>query len=282
MKYACRYAIVRFMPYPETGEFANVGVVVMSPEARYFGFRFIDRRVARITAFFEELDANVFRNAQRVFIEELTRLRNSFAHRFARLDTSPTELRLTNLMFDEMTRPREAIMYLDDPRVILVDDPEQALAQLFDTYVARSFTANPLNEKAVEKRVKAILKAADLDPIFHEETLGAGEFYKARFPFVKVNKLQEPVRAIKPINLAQEDATHLYAHGWEWVGKVRLLRRNHYLPAHVMFAAEAPREKFGAAAAAFAEIKSELERLEVSVVRPDDQDQILSFAEATV
>jgi len=36
---AARYAIVQFMPYPETGEFANVGVVLACPTQNYFGFK---------------------------------------------------------------------------------------------------------------------------------------------------------------------------------------------------------------------------------------------------
>jgi len=28
-KFACQYAIVRFLPYLETGEFANVGIVML-------------------------------------------------------------------------------------------------------------------------------------------------------------------------------------------------------------------------------------------------------------
>ncbi|HVK54151.1 MAG TPA: DUF3037 domain-containing protein, partial [Burkholderiales bacterium] len=34
MNIACHYAIVRFLPFVETGEFANVGVVLFSPNAR--------------------------------------------------------------------------------------------------------------------------------------------------------------------------------------------------------------------------------------------------------
>ncbi|MFP3758365.1 DUF3037 domain-containing protein, partial [Cupriavidus sp. SIMBA_020] len=66
MKHACRYALVRFMPYPETGEFANVGVVVMSPTARFFGYKLLDR-VGRITAFFDELDVTVYKRARDTF-----------------------------------------------------------------------------------------------------------------------------------------------------------------------------------------------------------------------
>jgi len=42
MNIACHYAIVRFLPFVETGEFANVGVVLFSPNARHFG---MDRRL---------------------------------------------------------------------------------------------------------------------------------------------------------------------------------------------------------------------------------------------
>jgi hypothetical protein len=35
---ACTYAALRFLPYRETCEFANVGVVVCAPEAGFFGF----------------------------------------------------------------------------------------------------------------------------------------------------------------------------------------------------------------------------------------------------
>ena len=38
-RFACHYAIIRFLPYPETQEFANVGVVLACPESGYFGFK---------------------------------------------------------------------------------------------------------------------------------------------------------------------------------------------------------------------------------------------------
>ena len=52
MSTACHYAIVRFMPFVETGEFGNVGVVLFSPTARFFGFRLLGQRISRITNFF--------------------------------------------------------------------------------------------------------------------------------------------------------------------------------------------------------------------------------------
>lgn len=51
----CRYAIVRFLPYAETQEFANVGIVLACPETGYFGFRLEIRHTRRFTDFFKEL-----------------------------------------------------------------------------------------------------------------------------------------------------------------------------------------------------------------------------------
>jgi len=49
MKTLCLYAIVRFMPYAETQEFANVGVVMCVPDKNIFKFKLAPKHFARIT-----------------------------------------------------------------------------------------------------------------------------------------------------------------------------------------------------------------------------------------
>jgi hypothetical protein len=73
-KVACHYAIARFAPYVETGEFANVGILLMAPKAGFFGFKLQTRRHKRITGFFEEVDAKLYREAMRVLRDELERI----------------------------------------------------------------------------------------------------------------------------------------------------------------------------------------------------------------
>ena len=34
----CNFAVLRFRPYRETGEFVNIGVVLACPAARFFDF----------------------------------------------------------------------------------------------------------------------------------------------------------------------------------------------------------------------------------------------------
>lgn len=76
---ACRYAIVQFMPYAETGEFANVGVVLACPQTGYFDFKLQTRRYARVTAFFDELHRDVYVGAIKTMQSELERIQRMVA-----------------------------------------------------------------------------------------------------------------------------------------------------------------------------------------------------------
>jgi hypothetical protein len=71
-EFACQYAFLRFRPFAETGEFANVGVVLMAAEAGFFDFRLL-KRYGRITQFFYPFDREVYLNGRELFKEELQR-----------------------------------------------------------------------------------------------------------------------------------------------------------------------------------------------------------------
>ena len=59
---ACQYSIAQFLPYAETGEFANVGVVLVCPSQCFMGAQFLStKKTARITSFFDRLDKRVYR-----------------------------------------------------------------------------------------------------------------------------------------------------------------------------------------------------------------------------
>jgi hypothetical protein len=72
---ACNYSVVRFRPYPETGEFVNIGVVVNSPQTGFFDFRIERRKFRRIANFFPELRAEVYREGILACIDEIDRIR---------------------------------------------------------------------------------------------------------------------------------------------------------------------------------------------------------------
>lgn len=277
MKHACRYAIVRFMPYPETGEFANIGIVLMSPTAKFFGYKLIER-VTRITAFFEELDANIFRKARRVYTDELMRITQSVERAFMESPGGPNA-GFADFVFNELVRPREGLITAQGDRIAMAEEtPNDKLQELFDHYVGRAFATKAYQERNVEKRVHGILRDADLTRLYQEHMLGNNDTYKARLPFVRLNNAGQATRAIKPIFLAHDDPSRLYDHGWDWIGKIQKLRRDKTLQGDVLFAAQAPAEDFGPRASAFAEIIEQLKSNDIALAQETERNRILTFA----
>lgn len=274
MKFACLYAIVRFLPYTETGEFANVGVVLTCPQTGYFDFKLLNR-VRRITAFFEELEANVYRSARKSFENELKSVKITVEAQRLTSDIADAAFKR---MFAELVRPRESMIRFDQPRVVLTEAPAEKLEQLFGHYVGRNFATKEYQEAAVQRHVMGALRAAHLTDTFRDATIG-NEAYHAKFPLVKFARDGGIERVIKPLHLAHDDAANLYDHGWEWLGKIKKLRRDGFLRVPVLLAVNHPAEISGPRAEAYADVTRELEGLADTIVLPyKDDNAVLKFA----
>lgn len=270
-KYACQYAIVRFLPYLETGEFANVGVVMLCPDAGFFEFKLL-KHVRRITAFFEELDAGIYRRAANDFNLELRRIRNWLTHQQGAMDVE-----LARHLFGELTRQREAMMRFDGVRVVLADDPVQQLDELFGHYVERNFATKAYQEQLLVKTVRRVLADAKLDKQYRPETLGDTAAYHAHLPFVH-REGDRAIKAIKPLHLAHEDPAQIYDHGWAWLGKVEKLRALKVLPEHLLFPVQGPAESDGKRFEMYLEITEKMAANDVLVVSTQQTQKIIEFA----
>ncbi|HJW04646.1 MAG TPA: DUF3037 domain-containing protein [Azospira sp.] len=273
-KFACQYALLRFRPFVETGEFANVGIVMMAPEARFFGFRLL-KRYGRITQFFHQLDRKVFLEGRELFQEELDR----FAGELRRLaldgrKTQP-DIPLARNLFTELVRPREAMLQFAEQRVVLADNPKEKLVQLFDHYIERNFVTKEYQERLLESTVRKLLFRGQMGTQYRPEKIGTPDF-TVNFPFVLMadGKAQ---RIIKPLYLAQGDTTKILNHGGQWVDKVRRLRKRNALPKDVLFPVTAPQTDTKAYDA-FTEIRDDLVTIDVQVVPANDENGILRFA----
>ncbi|MWL91583.1 DUF3037 domain-containing protein [Cupriavidus sp. SW-Y-13] len=269
MKYACQYAIVRFMPYVETEEFANVGVVLACPKTGFFDFKLLPR-VRRITAFFEELDASVYRTAREALRAELLRIKELFGR------TAGT-ITLGTRLFDELVRPRESMIRFADVRVILTESPTDELVRVYEHVVGRAFATKVYQEQILERHIQTMLRAADLSTLFKPRKIG-NEAYHAMFPFVRMGGDDLPVQAIKPLHLAQEDAAAIFDHGWEWLGKIKRLHSEGLLPNQVMLAVNEPPADDKLLTRAYEDVIAELNHApNTSVASYDDAKAILKF-----
>lgn len=273
-KLACRYAVVQFVPYNETGEFVNVGVVLVCPLTGYFDFRLQTRRHARVTAFFDELEAKVYLTAIKVIQGEIERVRDLLA----RTDPTAGTHELTRTAFTSLVHPREAIIRFSAARALLTDAPEAELKRLFEQYVDRAFVTPEYVETAMAKRLNLLLSGLNLQTPFRAEKIG-DDVVHAKFPLVQRRGAQIS-KVIKPFNLTQAEPNGIFDHGDAWVQKIRRLRRKNLLPADVLFAVIGPAQAESNRYAAFREICSELEQLNVLTVEAASEKRIAEFAQA--
>jgi hypothetical protein len=277
MTFACHYAVVRFMPFVETGEFANVGVVLFSPKARFFSFKLEAKRHARVTHFFNQLDGAVFRAVMRQAKEELERVA---------LELKPlgTDRRLKTFdqpaamaLWHELTKPLASVLRVSEPRIALAANPETKLLELFSFYVERNFVTKEYQEQLLLRNVQGLLRKVGKGDDFRPLKIG-DENYAATFPLVDTTVDDEPLKIIKPLSLVQADASQILDHGAAWQHRVRTLQRRNLLPAPVLVAVNGNLDDDTRQAAARREVVQGFRELNVEVVRSDDEPRITEFA----
>lgn len=270
MKYACQYAIIRFMPFIETGEFANIGIVLMCPEINYFDFKILSR-MRRITAFFDQLSGKIYRNSRKDLNAELTRFKN-YAD-----DLGGNNQKTLRFAFQELIRPREVMVRYDAPRTVLSANPATKLEDLFAHYVERDFVTPNYIERRLESQMRGVLQHANIRDRYEEARIEAGPI-SALFPFAHKNIAGHVDRVIKPIHLAHQDAALAYEHGWVWVGKLRQLAHADALPAHVLLATKTPENATTDQINVYRGLRHDFEELGVEVISIDDTRNIEHFA----
>lgn len=269
-KLACRYAIIQFMPYPETGEFANAGIVLACPKTGFFSYKLEKKKYARVTNFFEELGPSVYLEAMKHFEAELSRIKSILA-------ADVTQPQIVRNVFDHLVHPREAIVRFGEQRAIMAESPEEILDVLFDHYVGRKFVTKEYQETKLARRVAGIVNSLKLELPFREEKLGPNE-YPVSFPLVQKDHEGEVMKLIKPLYLGQDEPNKIYTHGELWIAKVRRLKTLRLLPTDALFAVESPNGKYEKRVEAANSIVTELSELGVKVVNANAMDEIQEFA----
>lgn len=278
MNFACHYAIVRFMPFVETGEFANVGVVLFAPNARYFGFKLLVNRHARVTNFFDQLDSKVFRLAMSSLREELGRIESMRREMGTDKRFKETNREAALRLWSEIIKPRETMLRFSESRLVLADNAPRKLIELYDYYVEKNFATKEYQEKLLERGVRGWLREAHLLNYFHSARIG-NEDYNAQFPFVSGTE-EAPQKAIKPLNLNQAEASRIIDHGGQWIVRINALKKRELLPPEVLFTVTGP-DDTTARGRAKREIVDELIHSGVTVLPYGEVGPLIDFARPT-
>lgn len=273
---ACRYSIIQFVPFVETGEFANIGIVLTCPQTGYFNFLLQDKKSKRVTDFFEAVDRSYYLKAVKAVEEELMRMR-VVAHQLAP-EVKPDAIRG---MLNALTQPREAIVRFSAVRVLLTQDPVRELKEKFDHYIDHSFATVEYVENTMNAQLKGLLAGLQLLAPFKPARIG-NETVNAKFDFVQTVDSKHK-KVIKALNLSHKETNDIAAHGDVWLGKITRLKRSQELPREVLINVAIPKPSNVAHYALSQEIIHELDSHDILVVQgygPDAQRKIRMFAEA--
>lgn len=112
MKTVCRYAIIRFLPFAETGEFANIGIIALDTTHGLIHHITAPKEFPRIERFLGPQGYRAYQEAIDVLRVELGRLADLAARNDGRSGAD---------VFHDAVAPRESAIRFSETRVALVD-----------------------------------------------------------------------------------------------------------------------------------------------------------------
>ena len=273
----CNYAVIRFLPYPDVGEFANIGVVVACPQTGFFDFKMATRQWARVTDFFPELDSDLLHAGRKMFAAELQRVKTMLtANRQPEQACMAFEQDAFRTCFRELVRTRESVFRFSPIGTALTENPAAKLEDLYAHHVSRQFAQHDVfQETVMAKRLTAVFRAANLASILRPRRFG-DDVYHYDFPFVRDTEAGH-TRAIRPLHLAQMDTTKIIDHGDQWCRRIERLRKTTNFPDEVLFVVKKP-DVEGKRMDAARQIEDDIRKLNVRIALETAREDVITFA----
>ena len=226
-KQICHYAVIQFMPYPETGEFANVGVVAVIPQKNSFVFKLELTNYSRLTKFFRHSEHGIASHAVKHLNDELHYLAAAVKNQ---------EVRALQA-FDMIVRPLETMLRFSNKRVKLTERPQSIATELFNRFVLQGFVEEDNHEQGLQSRLGHLVHKLNLRHPFKKETVG--KLYPVNMPLVQ-HAEEGQVRAIQPLYFDFNEPKKIIEHGNLWIGKFGTLQGFKELPDDILIPVEKP------------------------------------------
>ncbi|PKH20607.1 hypothetical protein BI292_03305 [Pseudomonas sp. 43NM1] len=265
MKYTCLYSIVRFAPFAETEEFANVGIVLSAPAIGRMEYRLARKNLKRVNHFFE--CNTLFAKAMEIAQNELDSVRLMTAE--------AQELQIVN-HFRFLTEPKESMIRFSPMRSILVDNFDKTLATLFSRYIERQSIERDRCEEVMVRDIRTMFLEASIRS-FRDETL-IGDLTKLHLPLVH---RADTVAAIKPLAFDQSEPSAILDHCDQWLMKfVRAEQEGIIRLTNVLIPVSAPAENESARHRKAVQIaKASIQERGLQLVDYQATEAISSFAQ---
>jgi hypothetical protein len=269
----CMYAVVRFMPFAETREFANVGVVIIAPKLGIYDFKLAPQKFGRVTHFFEDLDGVVYKHAIEGIEAELERVRNFLVHNY---------IQGKDLVeyFKEITRTRESVLHFGEIGTLLTDNVNVTVDKLYDRLIGRNFTTS---KEYKEQQMVRVLKSQLTSNLpkgvrYTQQNIKAGIF-DISMPLV--TKINSNYRIIRPLAFEQKNVLQAMEHGETWINRLKKLINSEVIEAkRALFALEKPLNRKLEFMKVYEDVYGEIQNLGAVAEDFSDTSNIVKFAAA--
>ena len=267
---AMRFAVVRFMPYIQTREFANVGIILICPKTGFFDYK-LEFKYQRLSKFFRYFDAKIFKQAMNSFSNELERIKANLKR------SSNRDPELLRALLDHLARPRDAIICTSDIGVTTGESEKKELDRLFSYYAEHSF-AKDQREEILTKNIQKMIREIQTPFPFVQVKVGDDNEYYANFPLVQ--KQGERIRKIiKPLYLGQDNSSEIIQKSDKWISVINRLRDFSSIEedTKIMFPFESAQDQTERQKKAFELITRDAKKARIELVNKDDIAKIESF-----
>jgi len=266
----CKYSIIRFQPFVETEEFANVGIVLYAPMTKQLHFKLLSAREhERVTHFFKPLNREIYTSAIQIIRAELEHIQ--------KLLTKSVVSKMD--FYDELIRPREDIIQYSKNRVLFSTDVIKTVESLFEHYVKHEFAYQENYEEEMKKRIQSLLKNYGFEKSFKNGYVGDENKYKVHLPFVSTNAQA----AIKPIHFKHSDPHQLIEHGLNWLMKITQLKRYGFIdPQNILFTYNPPEKESAKLFNAFNDVQNQIKDAGVVMTNINEESSITEFVQRYV
>lgn len=225
--YPCQYTIIRFAPFAETEEFANVGLALFVPAKGELHFKLAPARFGRVTQFFGHLEPGMFAHTRRLLKEELTRLMVELPQVRGK--------DIGKQVFADFTRRQSGLLHFSNMRVILAENPAKTTERLYCHYVGRSFNTREYRETVIQRNLKETFRRFELERYYREEKIQAG-LAKFKMPFVHRDERKAVRAAIKPLAFDQQALNSQVEHADLWYARAQHMLEADIEPGALLFA----------------------------------------------
>jgi len=262
MGYVYNASILRFRPYRDIGEFANVGILLSFPQLDKIIFR-LEKRRQRIVGFFPEIDRPLLQNAFQ-YIEDVFREKSQ--HNGIHIDSGAVVFDFLSRdaceIFQYLTSVKEGMFVFSDTISGITDNADERMDALFEYYVLRNFqSSDETREKRLEKSFRSTLTNFKLNTKFREGHLG-NESYRVKIPFFN-EKL-----SIRTLCLEREKTTEIYECGDQWEARMARLHKLNEIPSRILFPISYPKNPDSKMKNAVSETQEKLAQFDFVKIMP--------------